>query len=246
MEIENIVLEKTESTNKWAKENYKSFDNKKLTCIVANEQTAGYGKFKRKWICVKDKSLCATFYFKTQKNIKHLCCIAQIFAYSLAKILIKEELDIKIKWPNDILLNGKKIAGTLCETIFEDNIAHVILGIGINVNSDIEDLSGIDQPASSLKIETNRTWNKDDLLKKLQQSFIQDIALFITEGFEAFHNQIENILAFKGQEKTLYEADNEFTGIIHSLTCDGKLNIYLPNKEMKTICSGEISFNSLE
>ncbi len=59
-------------------------------------------------------------------------------------------------------------------------------------------------------------------------------------GFASFHSQFENLLAFKGETITCVDGEKKITGIIHSVTCDGELNIYLPNKEMKTVLSGDI------
>jgi len=83
-----------------------------------------------------------------------------------------------MKWPNDVLLHGKKVAGVLCETIFHPDFIEIILGVGLNVNMEEKDLSLIDQAATSLKNETHRTWDKQDLFRKLRTLFLSDLASF--------------------------------------------------------------------
>ena len=80
-------------------------------------------------------------------------------------------------------INKKKIAGVLCEVIFHPESIEVILGIGINVNMESEDLALIDQPATSLKAETQITWDKHLLLKELQHQFLIDLKYFIDNFF---------------------------------------------------------------
>ncbi len=238
-EITTIHLAQTDSTNTYAKRHVHTFAPDKITCISAEEQTAGRGRFQRSWHSPKNVNLYLTFYFRLPLNTLHLISLAQVMTYSFANILLQEGLHPKIKWPNDVQLNGKKVSGVLCETSFQEKFAEIFLGIGINVN--MENFSQIDKPATSLKVETGRTWDKETLLKKLQKEFSTNLERFRKEGFTPFHSQFENLLAYKGQQIRCFDGKKEWSGICHSLTNDGQLNLYLPDKSIHTVLSGDIN-----
>lgn len=240
MELKDIHLKSINSTNDYAKTHCSQFSPAQITCITAEEQTAGYGRMQRRWYSPKGENIYATFYFQLPLQSLHLMSLGQIMTLSLSMVLLKEGLFPKIKWPNDIQLNGKKMAGVLCETRFHSDHIDIFLGIGVNVNMDAEQLSHIDQPATSLSIETNQPWNCGSLLKKLQKQFLIDLQKFKKEGFTPFHSQFENLLAYKGQTIRCFDGKKEWVGICHSITNDGQLNLYLPNKEIHTILSGDI------
>lgn len=194
MDLVEIDLTTIDSTQEYAKKNYTSFDPAKLTCISAEEQTKGKGTWQKKWISPKGVNIYATFYFQLAARAPDLTTLAQVMSSSFASILLAEGLHPKVKWPNDIQLNGKKVSGVLCETIFEKEFVAIFLGIGINVNMEEKDLSQIDQPATSLKVETKRIWDRKNLLRKLEVQFEKDLALFKQKGFEPFRVRLKTIL----------------------------------------------------
>jgi BirA family biotin operon repressor/biotin-[acetyl-CoA-carboxylase] ligase len=110
--------------------------------------------------------------------------MAQLMACSCKKVLRRHGVRTQVKWPNDLLLNGKKVAGILCETIFSTYGVDLFLGLGLNVNW--EDPSSVDQPATSLYLETHQLWDKEALLKELQLEFATDLEVFKTQGFAPF------------------------------------------------------------
>lgn len=236
--MNEIHLDSVDSTNTYAKQNCGSFPRDQITCVTAEEQTAGRGRYQRKWFSPKGVNIYATFYFRLPINALHLVSLAQVMTYSFASVLLHEGLHPKIKWPNDVQLNGKKLSGVLCETLFHKEFVEIFLGIGINVN--LEDTAKIDQPATSLKIETGRKWDKTALLKKVQKQFGADLEKFKKEGFTPFHSQFENLLAYKGQTVRCFDGKKEWVGICHSLTNDGQLNIYLPDKSIHAVTSGDL------
>ena len=247
MDIEKIFLEKTDSTQQWAKRNSHKLDKNKMNIIVAQEQTHGKGRCKRCWFSPKKENIYATFYFLLPKDLLHLTCIGQLLCLSLARLLIKKGLSPQVKWPNDILLSNKKVAGILCETFFSQNFVEIFLGIGININMDEENLEKIDQPATSLKKETKKIWDKFLFLDELLSFFIKDLEIFKKEGFAPFHSQMENLLAYKGKQITYTDGEKKYQGIVHSISCDGEINLYFPEtKKIKSFFSGDLSFIYLE
>ncbi|MFA6119556.1 MAG: biotin--[acetyl-CoA-carboxylase] ligase [Parachlamydiales bacterium] len=240
MKYVDIFLPKTDSTQEYAKKNASSFDKTKITAIYADEQTHGKGRFNRKWISCNKDNLNITFYFQLKPNTLHLISIGHILALSLIEVLRDNNLDPKIKWPNDIMLSNKKLAGVLCEIQTKIDQADVFLGIGINVNPDQNFLNQIDQPATSLKVETDKIWDKKKLFEDLKQKFLKNLEIFRTSGFTPLHESYENLLLYKGNKITFFDGKNEYKGVLHSITCEGKLNLYLNNKEIITFAAGDI------
>ncbi|MBN2479987.1 MAG: biotin--[acetyl-CoA-carboxylase] ligase [Parachlamydiales bacterium] len=240
MQFEDIFLQSVDSTQAYAKKNLKSFDLKKITCIVANEQLQGKGRFDRKWISPKDTNLYITFVFTLSTKTLHLTSIGHVLALSLVEVLKSYSIDSKIKWPNDVLINNKKLAGILCEIITKKDEATAFLGIGINVNMEEEQLKKIDKPATSLKEETSKTWNKKELLEKLKLEFEKNLKIFKEKGFVPFHEKFENLLLYIGDKICFFDGENKYTGTLHSITSAGELNLYMKDKTMKTFSAGDI------
>lgn len=242
MQLNEIHLDVIDSTNLYARQNCSKFPPDQITCITAEEQTAGRGRYQRKWISPRGVNIYTTFYFQLPIDTLHLASLSQVMALSFATLLIEEGLHPKIKWPNDIQLGGKKLSGILCETCFHKEYVDICLGIGINVNLDAESAAKIDQPATSLLIETHKIWDKHVLLKKLQKKFLEDLEKFKTSGFASFHQAFENLLAYKGQTVCCFDGKKEWVGICHSVTSDGQLNLYMPDQTIHTVSSGDLHF----
>ena len=109
-------------------------DAKQVTRVTAAHQTAGKGQFNRKWVSSKGQNICVTYFFSLNKTAHRLSNLAQLMSLSITKLLKAHEMTSQIKWPNDILVDQKKIAGVLCEVIDLKEDYGVILGAGININ----------------------------------------------------------------------------------------------------------------
>lgn len=239
MEMIEIHFDSIDSTNTYAKKHFLEFAEDKVTCILAEEQTAGRGRFNRSWHSPRSVNLYATFVFRLISPM-HLGSIGQVMALSLAQVLLQEGLHPQVKWPNDVLLGGKKIAGILVETETLKNGVALFLGIGINVNQSADELKKIEKPATSLKAETNHDWDRASLFKKLSGQFISDLDKFKKGGFEPFHHRYENLMAFKGKTIHCFDGKKEWIGICHSLSNDGQLNLLLLDHTIQTISAGDL------
>lgn len=238
--IHYIHFDTIDSTNTWTKKNAASLDPHQLTCVTALEQTAGRGRFLRKWISPKGQNIYATLYFCLPKECPYLVNLGQILSLSCITILKKKGFDPRIKWPNDILLEGKKIAGVLCETAsFEDRIG-IVLGIGINVNMSKESLETIDQPATSLAQLSGQTWTLEQILEPMLQQFLKDLDILKTQGFEPFRQTYDQLLAFKGEAITCNDGAQSIKGVCHSVNADGRLKLLLPDGKVSILSAGEL------
>lgn len=174
------------STNDWSKENIASFDRSSLTIVTTGEQTGGRGQYGRKWIAPSRLNIYASFCFFIDENQQDPLSLTHVMAISAATMLGEKGVHCRIKWPNDVLVNQKKIAGILCETVYFPGEFGVIIGIGLNVNMPPEILATISQPATSMYAETGSLWEVDLILKDLQLTFVRDLTRFLKSGFEPF------------------------------------------------------------
>ncbi len=241
LKIENIFLEKVDSTQLYAKKNYAHFSPSQITCIFAEMQTKGIGRFHRSWISSPHENILATFYFNLPSSTKDIATIGQILALSAAKVLQSYGLNPEIKWPNDLLVQEKKICGILCQTIFEKETVHIFLGLGLNINMGEKDFLLIDQKATSLKEEIKRTLDPKKILDELEKVFLNDLSLFLKKGFLAFHEKFEKILAYKNRTISLFDGENHYKGTIDSINSLGQLIFKLLDGSKKLFSSGDIT-----
>lgn len=171
--MKKLHFETIDSTHLFAKENLSQFLQDSITVITADFQTAGIGSRRNKWIAHKNSSLLLTFVCPTPSkefhpHLANLCAISMINTLSFLNI------EILFKYPNDLTINGRKLAGFLCE-ICENQC---LCSVGLNLYQSENELECIDQPATSLFIETR---------KKIAPSAIIDS--FLTE----FSNQLAQV-----------------------------------------------------
>ncbi|MBI2811921.1 MAG: biotin--[acetyl-CoA-carboxylase] ligase [Candidatus Melainabacteria bacterium] len=238
--IHYIHFDSIDSTHTWTKKNSDSLDPNQLTCVTALEQTAGRGRFYRKWISPKGENIYATLYFCLPKDCPYLINLGQVLSLSCIAILKKKGFRPQVKWPNDILLDGKKVAGILCDTVFSKDHLNIVLSIGINVNMGPELLDTIDQPATSLAQLSGQTWSLEQVLNPVLKQFLKDLATLQEKGFEPFRKKYEELLAFKGEEISCHDGMKTIKGICHSINSDGRLNLLLPDGQMTTLSAGEL------
>lgn len=240
MKIDFIQLDTVSSTSTWAKENSLKLNPSHLTCITAKEQTAGRGRQDRKWLSPSGANLYTTFYFTVPENAPYLANLGQIMALSCAELLLNLQVPTQIKWPNDLLVHTKKIGGVLTETFPIKNRIAASIGLGLNVNMPEELLQTIDKPATSLHLILHKHIEPLSLLDPLLKLFTSHLALLQSEGFAPFQKRLLELLAFQGEEITVYLPNKTIHGICHGITTDGRLQLLLPSGEMAILSAGEI------
>ncbi len=239
--IDYMHFDSIDSTNTWAKRNAHLLNPDQLTCITALEQTAGRGRFSRRWLSPRGKNIYTTLYFCVPVDYPYLMNLGQVLALSCISVLQTHGFEPKVKWPNDILLNGKKAGGILCETTPHDGSLGVILGIGLNVNMTKEILDTIDQPATSLAHLSGRTFDLEQILEPMLQQFLQDLDILEGQGFKAFAPRFESLLAFRGERISCQDGFQTLKGICHSINTEGRLNLLMEDNTLRTLSSGELS-----
>ncbi len=242
--IIEIHLPTVTSTNSWVKQNYLAFDLKKITRVSADKQTQGRGQWKRRWISPKGVNLYFTYFFTMKKKSISPNHLSKIASLSIVKLLESLSLKAQIKWPNDILIQGKKIAGVLTEILDLTHFFGIVLGIGINVNMEEKVLDTIDQPATSLLNEQKKLFALPPLLQSMDHFFLKDLALYLKKGFSFFFPLYHALLTGKKKPITLFQNHTRLEGIFDSIEKDGTLNLLLNNGKIKKIVSAEFLTSS--
>jgi BirA family biotin operon repressor/biotin-[acetyl-CoA-carboxylase] ligase len=241
MDIIRKHFETIDSTNTWAKQHAPEFDKNHLTLITASEQTAGRGRFKRKWESPPNQNIYATFCFFIEKHREDIKNLPQVLSISACKVVENLGFEPKLKWPNDVLISGKKMAGILCETVPLSGFLCVVLGIGLNVNMPLEILQKIDRPATSLFAEDNVQRDVEEVTLQLQQQFVQDLEYFLEYGFHHFLQIYKTyIVHVEGDLIRFHDNRIVWEGTFKSVNEDGSLNLQLSSGEYKTFHAGEI------
>ena len=145
--MKSIYLECVDSTNKYGKCNIEALQDK--TVLYTYNQTDGYGRLERSWENTPDKNLYLSLILKPFNTPNKIYSnFSQYLSVIIVNILINYYgISAKIKWPNDILINNKKVAGILAEsTIIGNKFLGLVLGLGINLNSTVSDLKNIRIP----------------------------------------------------------------------------------------------------
>jgi BirA family transcriptional regulator, biotin operon repressor / biotin---[acetyl-CoA-carboxylase] ligase len=211
------------------------------TVVLAEEQTAGRGRFGRQWLSPAGKNLYLTLLLRpTVDKLRRLSIITPL-AVALA---IEETTGLvpRIKWPNDVLLSGRKVAGILIETEFSGSEPrYALLGPGINVNFDIDPSSEIASIATSIKQELGAEASRESLLA----SFLNHIeALYTAPDPRAVHEAWKSRLETLGRDVTLTFRDETFTGHADDVDDVGNLILRLPDGSTRPFEAGEVSLRT--
>ncbi len=238
--MELVFLEEVESTNKYAKEHIKNFND--MTLIYTDNQTNGRGRLDRKWSFGGKDNIYASIILKPSNEMKEIYSnLTQYLCVILAQTFEEYGVTPTIKWPNDIQINGKKISGILAEGVIENGkLEGLILGFGINLNTKIDFLSKINQPATSLNIETGRFIDKKIFLKKLLEKFCLLYDSFIENGFTFIKNDYIRRAGFLNKNVTVKVFDKEICGIAEDITDNGALILRDENYKKHILLIGDI------
>jgi BirA family biotin operon repressor/biotin-[acetyl-CoA-carboxylase] ligase len=186
-----IHFESIGSTNNKARELAEKGEEEG-TVVVSESQTGGKGRTGRQWFSQAYKGIWMSVILRPEIDLLSVSFITQITCAAVGKSIKYITGDIRIKWPNDVYLHGKKICGILTESSGEvDKVDYIVLGIGINVNQDEIDFPEIlEQKATSIKIETGRPISRSNLLCEV----LYELEQFYMDYKD--HGSIESVIEF--------------------------------------------------
>jgi len=212
-----------------------------FSIVVADEQTQGRGRLDRKWFTPKASGLAFSLVLRPSTDLRpHLSRTVGLAALSIAESCSGLGLAPRIKWPNDILLNGKKTAGILIETVWSgDDVDALVIGMGINVRkSSVPPAELLQFPATSLEDALGKEAPaREEILFSVLKAFIHWRERMETDELI---NTWEQLLAFRG-EQVQVAGETQITGELLGLESDGSLRLRDAHNKSVIIRFGDIS-----
>ena len=206
--------------------------------VIASKQEKGRGRLGRKWSSSLG-GLYMTILLR-EKNLDKVKYLTLISAVSVAKT-IKDltKLNAKVKWPNDVLINDKKICGILTETITNKNNNYALIGIGLNVNQEIFG-KNIIKKSTSLKLETNNNYNINKIIKIIINNFNSLYKYYSKKNYKKIINVWKRYSHTLGREIKAKTLKGTYIGKAVDIDKDCNLILKLGNRKIKKIVEGDI------
>lgn len=223
--MNKIIFDVLDSTNDYCKQN----DDGKDMVVIAKEQTLGRGTKGRSFISADGGLYLSIMRHFNNFKVQNAFKIMINTAVAVCKTLENYGVNPTIKWPNDVLINGKKISGTLIENTFSgDNISRSIVGIGININNSLS--SEIENIATSLSQELSKIFNVEEVIELLLKNLEKDYTL------QDYTSKID----WLGKTINVISGEKTLIATAKGVSQDGRLICIVDGKEM-AFSSAEVS-----
>ena len=242
--IEIFISQSTGSTNDDAK-NFLSEQSSPLSIHTSEQQIAGKGRNGKKWISPKGKNIYLSIGWLSNLKYSQLdglsLAIGTILASSLNKFTQNQ---VGIKWPNDLLIEKKKISGILIETIDINNQVGIVIGIGINVHMSEEEGKEIDQSWISLDQVTDSINNRNEIIGDIVNKVFQLTSLFTEKGFKPYKSDYESFDMLIGKKCNVIVKGIYKTVDVLGINDKGEM-LVKDGSENLTLRYGEVSIREL-
>ncbi|MEK5381141.1 biotin--[acetyl-CoA-carboxylase] ligase [Niallia sp. FSL W8-0635] len=213
------------------------------TLVVAEEQLGGRGRLERKWQSPKYKGIWMSLILKPSIPIMKTPQLTLLTAVAVVQG-IQEATGVQadIKWPNDLLVNGKKLTGILTEMQADsDRIHSLIIGIGINVNQQLEDFpEELKASATSIYLETNKSWDRAKIIQEIMKQIEKLYLLYLEKGFYPIKLLWESYSISLGNKVTANTLNGSVFGLAKGITDDGVLLLEDEEGVVHSIYSADI------
>ncbi|MCK1793244.1 bifunctional biotin--[acetyl-CoA-carboxylase] ligase/biotin operon repressor BirA [Pseudomonas violetae] len=208
--------------------------------VVAERQTAGRGRRGRKWVSPFAENVYYSLVLRIEGGMRQLEGLSLVVGLAVMQAL--RELGASnagLKWPNDVLVGQKKIAGILLELVGDPaDICHVVLGVGINVNMQMTD--EVDQQWTSMRLETGKAFDRNHLVAVLGEKLQAYLHRHQVEGFAAIQSEWEQNHLWQGRAVSLIAGVNQIDGEVLGIDKQGALRLKVDGVE-KIFSGGELS-----
>ena len=235
----------TDSTNIRAKELAEE-GHPSGTLVVADRQESGRGRRGRSWDSPSGTGIFMTLLLKPEMNPNHASMLTLVAAMAVARAISKcADTEALIKWPNDIVIGGKKICGILTEMSAQfDFINHIVIGIGINVHNE-HFPEEIAETAGSILLQTGKRIRRAELIEQILEQFEHYYAIFMeTEDLSGLVKEYNSILVNMNKSVRVLDPKEPFEGKAMGITKKGEL-IVDTWESRKMVSSGEVSVRGL-
>ena len=213
------------------------------TAVVAGEQTGGRGRVKRLWLSPRGSIAVSIILRPDVVNLPYIIMLASLAVVGSVEAVTG--LKPSIKWPNDILVNGKKVCGILIENEMKGkSVLYAVIGIGINVNFRSADFPGIPLTATSLADEMGRNVSRQDMVRCLLLE-LDGLYLSLPDTepiYQAWQERLETL----GRRVQVKSGESVLEGVAESVARDGSLLLRHPDGSSTRIIAGDVSLRAYE
>ncbi|MDH0749011.1 bifunctional biotin--[acetyl-CoA-carboxylase] ligase/biotin operon repressor BirA [Pseudomonas sp. GD03842] len=208
--------------------------------VLSEQQTAGRGRRGRKWISPYAENLYYSLALRIDGGMRQLEGLSLLVGLAVVNTL--REMGVEragLKWPNDILAGGKKLAGILLELTGDPaDVCHVVIGIGINVN--MRTAQEVDQAWTSMRLETGIDIDRNEVSSRLSSVLNPYLEVHGRSGFAAFKDEWERHHLWQGCPVTLLAGSTAVDGMVVGVDAVGALRLEVEG-EVRTFSGGELS-----
>ncbi len=215
--------------------------------VFAESQTSGRGRLGRRWMSTPGKGLWFSVLLRPPFRPQEATRLTVAAATAIARAVRKHTgLTPEIKWPNDLLIRGRKLAGVLTEMNAEvDRIHHVVLGMGINVNHVAKDFpEDLQKVATSLRLETGRAVHRAELAVAILHELDRDYARICAGGFEALADEWEGLCTTLGRQVTIAVGNRKIHGRAEALDAEGALLVRTEFGRLERVTGGDVTLTA--
>jgi BirA family biotin operon repressor/biotin-[acetyl-CoA-carboxylase] ligase len=215
------------------------------TVVLAEHQTQGRGRQGRRFASPAGVGIYLSLLLRPRLDIACLPQLTLLVAVAAADALTEvSALPVGLKWPNDVEIDGKKVAGILTEAVIRmGQPPAVIVGIGINVNTSLEQFPHALQPrVTSLALATGHPWSRHQLIASLLMHLERLYDTFQQAGVPPILERWLHYGCIVGRRVRWSQAQAEATGTVQGLAADGALLVQLADGQLQRVISGEVVF----
>jgi len=211
--------------------------------IIAGEQIAGRGRMKRTWLSPKGSLALSIILYPSVVHLPFLVMLASLAV--VHSIRAVTGLKSQVKWPNDVLINGKKVAGILIESeVRGSEVDYAIIGIGVNVNLRLSDFPDILLTATSLSDELGRDISLLDVTQRLLVE-VERLYLALLAG-ESIYEEWRSSLVMLGKRVHVKSGETEYEGTAESVAKDGTLLLRHSDGSLSKFVAGDVTLRDYE
>ena len=214
--------------------------------VTAKKQTAGKGRRGRSWESPADENLYFSILLRPSLEPEKAPMLTLVMAYSVAKSLQKEDIQVLIKWPNDLVCSGKKVCGILTEmNLSGAQVEDVIVGVGLNVNT-MKFPDELEDKATSLRKETLRELECGELLQLILKEFDKQYQRFLeNQNLEFLQEDYNAMLINRDREVMVLEPGKEYLAKALGINKLGELLVRKEDGSTEAVFAGEVSVRGI-
>jgi BirA family biotin operon repressor/biotin-[acetyl-CoA-carboxylase] ligase len=208
--------------------------------VLAERQTAGRGRRGRKWASPFGENIYYSLTLRIQGGMRQLEGLSLLVGLAVLQTLREAGVQgAGLKWPNDVLVGRRKIAGVLLELIGDPaDVCHVVIGVGINVN--MQASGEVDQLWTSMQLEAGGVLDRNRLVAQLNQNIERYLSVHQEQGFAVFQEEWERSHLWQGCAVNLLAGSDVIEGVVLGIDAQGALRLQLAGGE-KCFSGGELS-----